>query len=153
MIIERKTKLWRWKLRSKLMLSQFKILFPAFSVNCFLRGCHDKSDIQRDATTEEIANGHCFATPQPKECSPDPIRFPLPDIRWHLCKKAKKCILEEAWCDMHPHYACEDGEDETDCLEVYKTKGYISQSAFFTCQSLYHNEGNNYENSSKKSVY
>lgn len=45
---------------------------------------------------------------------------------------------------MYPHYACEDGEDETGCFEEYKRKGYASQSAFYTCQSVYHNDGNDY---------
>ena len=44
-------------------------------------------------------------------------------------------------CDMHPHSNCIDGEDELDCFDDYISKGLVSKSADFICQSPFHNDG------------
>ena len=44
---------------------------------------------------------------------------------------------------MHPHPACEDGEDEEDCFDQYIERGFVKNSVDFVCQSPYHNAGQN----------
>ena len=46
-------------------------------------------------------------------------------------------------CDMHPHPACVDGEDELDCFDKYIERGFVHKSVDFVCQSPYHNDGQN----------
>ena len=59
----------------------------------------------------------------------------------------KKCVHEKSRCDLHPHKDCiynnTQGqiiaEDEEDCLEDYKKKSLIPQTANFPCISPIHN--------------
>ena len=54
-----------------------------------------------------------------------------------LRNKVRVCLHPELHCDQHPQ--CDAGEDEQNCLEVYKNRGFISKSATFECESPYHN--------------
>ena len=66
---------------------------------------------------------------------------------WFTCQKNRKCIHSNSRCDLHPNPECiyenEDGqmvaEDEEGCLEEYKSKGLITKSGNFECQSAIHN--------------
>ena len=66
---------------------------------------------------------------------------------WFHCKTTQKCIHASSRCDLHPNPECiyeKDGvlmsEDEEGCLETYKLKGLIKQSAYFECPSPDHNK-------------
>ena len=101
-------------------------------------GCTDRSDIYRIPTVDESLKESCNNTMS----QPD-ARFGR-EIEWYFCKSANKCVPRETRCDLHPHPACNDGEDETDCFEEYKQKHLISKSAHFKCNSPFHNNGNDY---------
>ena len=65
---------------------------------------------------------------------------------WFPCLKTEKCIHIDSRCDGHPHFDCiyeKDGlmvaEDEENCFDEYKRKGYIAESALFVCDSPIHN--------------
>ena len=49
-----------------------------------------------------------------------------------------KCLSESSICDTHPQ--CSEGEDEMNCEEEYRRKGYIKDAAIFPCQSPHHNQ-------------
>ena len=67
---------------------------------------------------------------------------------WFHCEKAQKCIHISGRCDMNPNPACiyknDEGkmmaEDEENCLDDYVSKGLISNSATYQCQSKSNNE-------------
>ena len=58
-----------------------------------------------------------------------------------------KCVHEKSRCDLHPHKDCiynntqgqMVAEDEENCLQQYKEKSLIPQTANFECISLIHN--------------
>ena len=52
--------------------------------------------------------------------------------------KTMSCLDPALRCDQHPQ--CDAGEDEDDCSEEYKEKGYISEQDTFKCQSKQHND-------------
>ena len=41
-------------------------------------------------------------------------------------------------CDMHPQ--CDNGQDELNCKETYKNRGFISASASYKFESIHHNK-------------
>ena len=49
-----------------------------------------------------------------------------------------KCLSELSVCDTHPQ--CLEGEDEENCEEEYKRKGFAKDTATFKCQSPHHND-------------
>ena len=50
-----------------------------------------------------------------------------------------RCLSELSMCDTHPQ--CQSGEDELNCEEEYRKKGYFTDTAMFKCQSPHHNDG------------
>ena len=58
-----------------------------------------------------------------------------------------KCVHEKSRCDLHPHKDCiynntqgqMVAEDEENCLQEYKEKSLIPQTANFECNSTIHN--------------
>ena len=48
------------------------------------------------------------------------------------------CLGPGLVCDQHSQ--CPGGEDERDCIEEYRKKGYILEKATYRCQSIHHNQ-------------
>ena len=69
------------------------------------------------------------------------------NVTWFPCTKRKKCVHEKSRCDLHPHKDCiynntqgqMVAEDEENCLQAYKEKSLIPQTANFECISPIHN--------------
>ena len=67
--------------------------------------------------------------------------------KWFSCYKTGKCIHANSRCDLRPHPDCiyknEAGqmvaEDEEGCFKEYKSKGLVTKSPNFECQSAEHN--------------
>ena len=80
------------------------------------RKCEDKSDIYHPGNSSA--------------CELDSVR----------CNKKGEmvCLDLSLKCDMHPQ--CDEGEDEKDCSDTYVTRGLISPSATYRCQSPHHND-------------
>ena len=86
------------------------------SGQCSRGKCDDKSDIYHPVNSSECAEDS-------EKCLKDGVSV---------------CLDLTLRCDMHPQ--CDEGEDEKDCSDAYVTKGMISQSATYSCQSPHHND-------------
>ena len=71
------------------------------------------------------------------------------DWTYFVCHHNKKCIHQEARCDLHPNPSCIyydneseqfRAEDEENCLNEYKGKKIVEKSANFKCHHSIHNE-------------
>jgi hypothetical protein len=58
------------------------------------------------------------------------------------------CIAPHLLCDLHPN--CDEGEDEKDCMFVYKKKGLTSIYGTFPCDAPFYGPGNKITNATVK---
>ena len=111
--------------------------------------CPDKSNIVNEIVTTNGSIQSCPSNYTYHDWRGDEKTIENIDWTYFFCHRNKKCIHQEARCDLHPNPSCIyydneseqfRAEDEENCLDEYKRKKIVEKSANFKCHHSIHNE-------------
>ena len=111
--------------------------------------CPDKSNIVNEMVTTNGSIQPCPSNYTYINYRGDEKTIENIDWTYFFCHHNKKCIHQEARCDLHPNPSCIyydneseqfRAEDEENCLDEYKRKKIVEKSANFKCHHSIHNE-------------